>query len=78
MNLRTTLSSAFFILKMIFIMPGIIIRYYLKRRSAIGHFKKELEVSGVPSEEAKELAKIYPFKLGDMIKIARGFSRQGF
>jgi hypothetical protein len=78
MNLWTAISSAFFILKMIFILPGIIIRYYLKRRSAIGHFKKELEVSGVPSKEAKELAKIYPFKLGDMIKVARGISQKGF
>jgi hypothetical protein len=75
MNLRVALSTTFFILKLIFRLPGMIISYYLRRRSATGRFRRELVARGVPPSEAKELGKMYPFKLGDVITVARGFSR---
>ena len=75
MNLRVALSTTFFILKLIFRLPGMLISYYLRRRSALGHFRRELVAQGVPPREAKELGKLYPFKLGDVLTVARGFSR---
>jgi hypothetical protein len=75
MNLRVALSTTFFILKLIFRLPGTFISYYLRRRSAMGRFRRELVAQGVPPREARELGRLYPFKLGDVITVARGFSR---
>jgi hypothetical protein len=75
MNIRVAISTTFFILKLIFRLPGMLISYYLRRRSAMGRFRRELVAQGVPPREARELGRLYPFKLGDVITVARGFSR---
>jgi len=75
MNVRVALSTTFFILKLIIRLPGMLISYYLRRRSALGRFRRELVAQGVPPREARELGKLYPFKLGDVISVARGISR---
>ena len=48
--------------------------YYLKRRGAVNRFRRELIAGGVPPDEARELAKMYPFKLREAMKATRGFS----
>jgi hypothetical protein len=74
MGVWSFLKTTFFIIKMMFSLPGIAYSYYSKRRKAIGVFKKELIESGIPPNEAGEIAGDYPFKLGDIIQIARDFS----
>jgi hypothetical protein len=51
-----------------------LIRYYLKRRKAVGHFRKELIAHGVSPEAAKELGSLYPFKISEIIGITRIFA----
>jgi hypothetical protein len=51
-----------------------LIRYYLKRRKAVGQFRKELIAHGVSPEAAKELGSLYPFKLSEMIGMTRNFT----
>ena len=51
-----------------------IIRYYLKRRKAVGHFRKELIAHGISPEAAKELGSLYPFKLREIIGMTRNFT----
>lgn len=74
MNLRRSLTTFFYMTKLILILPGIFVRYYFKRRKALGQFKRELIASGLSQQEAKELANVYPFKLGEVVMLARGFS----
>jgi len=56
-------------------LPGITVRYYIKRRRAVGLFKKELIVYGLSPRDAEEIAGVYPFKMGDMLKMLRGSGR---
>lgn len=51
-----------------------IIRYYLKRRKAVGQFRKELIAHGVSHQAAKELGSLYPFKLREIIGMTRNFT----
>jgi hypothetical protein len=51
-----------------------IIRYYLKRRKAVGHFRKELIAHGVSPQAARELGSLYPFKLREIIGMTRNFT----
>lgn len=75
MNLRRSLTTFFYMTKLILSLPSIVVRYYFKRRKALGQFKRELIASGLSQQEAKELANVYPFKLGEVMTLARGFSR---
>ena len=75
MNLRVTIYSIFFILKLIIRLPGMLISYYVKRRRAVGQFRRELVAQGVPQDEAKELGNLYPFKLSEILTLTRGLSR---
>ena len=68
------LHTVFSLMKLIFILPGMTMNYYLKRRGAVNRFRRELIAGGVPPDEARELAKMYPFKLREAMKAARGFS----
>jgi hypothetical protein len=51
--------------------PGILVRWKLGHRRAKNTFKKELIASGISKYEAKDLAELYPFKLEDIISLAR-------
>jgi hypothetical protein len=51
--------------------PGWAIDYNLNYRRAKTQFKKHLMEQGIPKEEANELAKLYPFKIRDIIETAR-------
>jgi hypothetical protein len=75
LTVRGAFTTFFYFMKLIFLFPVIIIKYYIKRRRAVSHFKKELIASGVPPWEAGELAKEYPFKFSDIMNIARGLPR---
>lgn len=57
-------------------LPGMALRYYFKRRGARARFKNELVASGLPQDVADELASSYPFKLGDMMRMAKSFSNE--
>jgi hypothetical protein len=74
-NIQRTLSTIFYFTKMMFSFPGILASYYSRRRKAVSLFRKELIESGIPPSEARELANLYPFKLSEMVDIARQFSR---
>ena len=52
--------------------PGMMIQWKLQHRKAKNEFKKTLVNSGLPPGEAQELAELYPFKLEDLISLARG------
>jgi len=60
--------------KLILSLLGIAVRYYFKRRKALGQFKRELIASGLSPQEAKELTNVYPFKFGEIMRLAQGFS----
>ena len=40
-------------------------------KRARNEFRRQLVASGIPHEEAKELAELYPFKMADIIEAAR-------
>ena len=75
MSIRRTLSTIFYFTKLMFSFPGILASYYSRRRKAVSLFRKELIESGITLTEARELADLYPFKLGEIVNIARQFSR---
>ena len=52
-------------------LPGIAVSFYLKRRRAVGLFKKELMARGLSPRKAEEIAGAYPFKMGDMLEMLR-------
>ena len=64
-------STIYHGLRIGFKFPGMIIRWKLQYRTAKKRFKNELIKFGLPPEEAKELAELYPFKLEDIIELAR-------
>lgn len=68
------LSTFFYIMKLTFSFPRLIAGFYLRRRRAVKRFREEMIACGIPPEQAKELAKIYSFGLGDVMRLARGFS----
>ena len=51
--------------------PGMMIRWKLQHNKAKNQFKKTLVNSGLPPSEAQELAELYPFKLEELIILAR-------
>jgi len=71
---REALSTFFHFMKLTFSFPRLIASFYLRRRRAVNRFREEMIACGIPPREAKELAKIYSFGIGDVIKLARGFS----
>ncbi len=71
---RDALSTFFHFLKLVFSFPRLIVSFYLKRRRAVKRFREEMIACGVPPVEAKELAKMYSFGIGDIMNLARGFS----
>lgn len=52
-------------------LPGMMIRWKLQYRKAKTQFKMTLIDSGLPAREAEDLADLYPFKLEDLISLAR-------
>ena len=74
MRAREALSTFFHIMKLTFSFPRLIAGFYLRRRRAVNRFREEMIACGIPLGQAKELAKIYSFGIGDVIKLARGFS----
>ena len=74
MSIGKVLTTLFYSMKVIFSLPGMAMNYYLKRRGAVNRFRRELIAGGVPPDEARELAKMYPFKLREAMKATRGFS----
>ena len=51
--------------------PGYLIQWRFKRGNAKYQFKKELISAGIPRNEARELANLYPFKMDDFVALAR-------
>ena len=74
MRLRRSLTLFFLILKLIFILPGLALRYYFERRGALIRFEEELVASGLPPHVAGEIVRDYPFKLRDIVKLGRDLS----
>jgi hypothetical protein len=70
-NLRRALTTFFKTAKLIISLPSIAIYFYFKRKRAVALFKKELMANGMSRCKAEEIAKAFPFKMGDMLKILR-------
>ena len=75
MNLRRSLTTFFYTARLVLSLPSIAVRYYIKRRRAVGLFKKELIAYGISTPDVEEIAGVYPFKMGDMLKMLRGSGR---
>ncbi len=71
----TPFPRFFSFLKLAFSLPGLIISFYMKRRKAVKRFREEMIACGMPPVEAKELAKMYSFRIRDLLKLTRGFSK---
>jgi len=76
MSLWNTLRTIFYFTLIVVRTPIILLRFIVKRRTAVYRFKKELITSGIPRREANELADSYPLKLGDLVKLAQGRSKK--
>jgi hypothetical protein len=70
-NLRRALATILYTARLILSLPGIATCFYIKRRRAVDLFKKELISKGLSRQEAEEIARAYPFKMGDMLGILR-------
>lgn len=70
----TPFPRFFSFIKLAFSFPGLIIGFYVKRRKAVKRFREEMIACGMPPGEAKELAKMYSFGIGDLLRLTRGFS----
>ena len=51
--------------------PGYAIQWSTGYKRARSEFRRQLIADGIPHEEAKELAELYPFKMSDLIEAAR-------
>ena len=51
--------------------PGMLIKYKMKRRGAVNTFTRKMIDCSVPIPEAKELARVYPFDLWDLMTLMR-------
>ena len=76
MNLWETLRTIFYFTLIVVKTPIILLRFIVKRRTAVYRFKRELITSGIPRREADKLADSYPLKLGDLVKLAQFRSRR--
>ena len=76
MSLWNTLRTIFYFTLIVVRTPIILLRFIVKRRTAVYRFKKELITSGIPRREADELASNYPLKLGDLVNLAQGRSKK--
>ena len=64
-------STVYHGLRVVLKAPVILVRWKLGHRRAKNTFRKELISSGISEHEARELAELYPFKLEDIITLAR-------
>ena len=76
MRLWNILRTIFYFTLIVVRTPIILLRFIVKRRTAVYRFKKELITSGIPRREADELASNYPLKLGDLVNLAQGRSKK--
>ncbi len=51
--------------------PGYAIQWSTGYKRARSEFRRQLVADGIPPKEARELADLYPFKMGDLIEAAR-------
>ena len=51
--------------------PGYAYQWSTGYKRARSEFRRQLVADGIPPKEAKELAELYPFKIGDIIEAAR-------
>ena len=71
----TPFPRFFSFLKLAFSFPRLIISFYVKRRKAVKRFREEMIACGMPPGEANELAKMYSFRIRDLLRLTRGFSK---
>ena len=75
MRAHDALSTFFIFIKLTFSFPRLIISFYMKRRHAVKRFREEMIACDMPPGEAKELAKMYSFRIRDLLRLPRGFSK---
>jgi hypothetical protein len=51
--------------------PGYAIQWSSGYKRARSEFRRQLVADGIPHEEARELADLYPFKMSEIIEAAR-------
>ncbi|MBN2335532.1 hypothetical protein JXL21_08220 [Candidatus Bathyarchaeota archaeon] len=52
-------------------LPVFAVQWSSGYKRARNEFRRQLIASGIPREEARELADLYPFKMADIIEAAR-------
>lgn len=71
MSAWTTLRTISIVLGLIIRVPAWAVNYSLSYKRAKRKFRRHLIVEGVPYDEAVELAKLFPFKMSDIIETVR-------
>lgn len=71
MGLWAKIRAAGNVLILIVRFPIIYVKWLYKHWRAKNTFKRHLLSEGFPANEAHELTKLYPFKIGDMMQLAK-------
>lgn len=74
MAARSIITSFCYGMKIAARVPGIALSWRSKRSIAKDQLRRELMAYGFEPHEARELSEMYPFKLGEMIQLARNTS----
>ena len=68
---RISLRAAWKAFGLMVRVPGYAYQWSNGYKRARSEFRRQLVADGIPPEEARELADLYPFKMGDLIEAAR-------
>ena len=71
MSAWTTLRTIPAVLGLMVRAPGWALNYSMSYKRAKNQFKQQLIEHGVPRGEAEDLAELFPFKMSDLIEMAR-------
>ena len=71
MSAWTTLRTLPTVLGLMVRAPGWVLNYSMSYKRAKNQFKLQLIEHGVPQVEAEDLAELFPFKISDIVKMAR-------
>jgi hypothetical protein len=71
LGLWAKIHAATNIILLVIRFPVIYMKWVYKHWKAKNNFRKHLLKDGIPKHEAHELTKLYPFKISDLIQLAR-------
>ena len=74
MRISRYLQTFFYGMRLTAKIPSILLSWRSNRNKAKKHFKQELIAQGVPLRDVEELTEEFPFRLGELLSLARVFS----